>query len=59
MDEQQAMDVILKLSDGIDPDSGEKLPPDSVCHRPAVIRALFAAVLALKYQAKYKDKDTA
>ena len=54
MEENQAMELILKLVDGKDPETGEALPADSICHRPQVMRAMFAAVLALKYQAKYK-----
>ena len=56
MEEQQAMDILLKLADGLDPATDKPLAEDCVCNQPQVIRAMFAAVLALKYQAKYKGK---
>ena len=55
MEEKQAMDILLKLTDGLDPETGQPLDAGSVCHQPQVMRAMFAAVLALKYQAKYKN----
>ena len=56
MKEQKALEIVMKLADGLDPESGESLPKDSPYNNPDVIRALFMAVLALKYQIKYKDK---
>ncbi len=40
MDQQRAKEIIHILSDGIDPFTGEVLPPDHVCNQPDVIRAL-------------------
>ena len=32
--------LLTELADGVDPLTGECLPPDSVCNRPEIIRAL-------------------
>lgn len=57
MDESKALDIVMKLADGVDPRSGQSLPPESPYQDPETIRALFMAVLALKYQQKYKNQD--
>jgi len=54
MEDKQAMEMILKLVDGVDPETGAALPADSVVQKPQVMRALFASVLALKFQAKHR-----
>ena len=58
MDENKALDIIMKLADGVDPRTGETLPAESPYQHPETLRALFMAVLALKYQQKYKNKDS-
>ena len=57
MDESTALEIVMKLVDGVDPRTGEKLPPESPYQDAETIRALFTAVLALKYQQKYKHRD--
>lgn len=57
MDESKALEIVMKLVDGVNPRTGESLPPESPYQDPETIRALFTAVLALKYQQKYKRKD--
>ncbi len=47
MNQEQARTLIAALADGFDPDTGDALPVDSVCQRPAVIRALYLAAQAL------------
>jgi len=47
MSPQEARRVIDTLADGVDPESGEILPPESVLQRPSVLRALFVASRAL------------
>jgi hypothetical protein len=47
MDAADALPILRSLSDGRNPHSGAPLPGESVFQRPEVIRALFAAVLAL------------
>ena len=54
MDEGKALDIVMKLMDGLDPRTGDELPPESPYQHPDTIRALFMAVLALKYQQKHK-----
>lgn len=56
MDEHKALKIVMDLADGVDPQSGNTLPPESPYQNPETIRALFAATLALKYQIKYKNK---
>ena len=50
MDESKALDIVMKLADGMDPRTGQSLPTESPYQDPETIRALFIAVLALKYQ---------
>ena len=57
MDESTALEIVMKLVDGVDPRTEKKLPPESPYQDAETIRALFTAVLALKYQQKYKHKD--
>jgi len=47
MDAAEALPILRALADGRDPASGAPLGAESVFQRPEVIRALFAAVLAL------------
>lgn len=47
MDAAEALPILRALADGRDPASGAPLGRESVFQRPEVIRALFAAVLAL------------
>ena len=54
MEEQKALEIVMQLADGVDPKTGSPLPPESPYQEPETIRALFMAVLALKYQLKHK-----
>lgn len=58
MDESKALEIVMKLVDGVNPRTGESLPPESPYQDPETTGALFTAVLALKYQQKYKRKDS-
>jgi len=40
--------ILRSLADGIDPDSGEPVPPDSIVRRPLVIQALYEAIIVLE-----------
>ena len=40
MELKQAEALLTELADGVDPLTGERLPADSVCNRPEIIRAL-------------------
>ncbi|MCE9638382.1 MAG: hypothetical protein K8T90_21995 [Planctomycetes bacterium] len=44
----EALLVLRRLRDGIDPRSGAEIAPDHLCQRADVVRALFAAVDALE-----------
>ena len=49
MDAAQALAVVRSLANGIDPESGEVFPPESVYQRPQVVRALYSAAAALEH----------
>ena len=40
MELERARALLTELADGVDPLTGECLPPESVCNRPEIIRAL-------------------
>lgn len=52
----EAKKIIESLANGIDPETGEILPPQSTLNSPAVIRALFIAGNALDRAAKHADR---
>ncbi len=54
MEEQRALEIVMQLADGVDPKTGSALPPESPYQDPDTIRALFMAILALKFQIKHK-----
>lgn len=43
MELERARTLLTELADGVDPLTGECLPPDSVCNRPEIIRAALRA----------------
>lgn len=47
MTNETALEILQRMADGVDPDTGELLAADHLCNRPAVIRALIAATRAL------------
>lgn len=57
MDEEQALDVIRPLADGILPTTGEELPPDSPLQHPHIVRALYLAVQALEAEAQRRSRQ--
>jgi hypothetical protein len=48
MNNSKAMEVLHALVQGIDPETGDELPKNSVLHKADVLRALLAAVSALE-----------
>lgn len=48
MDPKHAREILELLADGVDPATGEVLPPDSVCNRAEVVRALHCALNVLE-----------
>ena len=52
MENAKAADIIATLADGVNPLTGEEFPKDSVYNNPEIIRTLFAAVEALKQEAR-------
>lgn len=47
MDITRAKEILKILADGIDPLTGELLPPDHLCNQPEVIRAFHEILTAL------------
>ena len=43
MDIERARALILALAEGIDPITGEVLPPEHICNNPEIIRAFYTA----------------
>ena len=58
MTNETALEILLRMADGVDPDTGELLAADHLCNRPAVIRALIAAVQALSSQLSLGEAQT-
>ena len=50
MEASKAREILQALLDGVDPESGELMPDDSVFCEPNVIRALHHAILAMTEQ---------
>lgn len=48
MKEQRARDILQSLVDGIDPSTGEDLPPGSILQKADVLRALLVGLTALE-----------
>jgi hypothetical protein len=47
MDQAQALAIVRSLANGVDPESGEVVTPESASQRPQVVRALSDAAAAL------------
>lgn len=56
MKEMGALKIIQALADGVNPCTGEVLSPDSILENPQIIRALFAAIEALKAKMKRQER---
>ena len=56
MDNAQAGDILTKLAQGIDPETGEVLDAVPTLQRPDVIRALFQGALALQEGSEARRK---
>lgn len=57
MDIIKAKEIVEMLADGIDPTTGEVLPPDSHWNNPEIIRALFTVLRAVRIPAKLSRKS--
>lgn len=56
MDIQRALMVIGALADGVDPETGEVLPPSSILQSPNVIRALICLIDCAKQAGERKTE---
>jgi hypothetical protein len=56
MDVDQAIGIIRKLADGVDPATGERLPPSSVCQKADTVRALHLALEGLDRLKRHKER---
>jgi len=57
MNNHEAARILETLAAGCDPDTGTKLPKESILHNADVVRALYSAVRALK-RATAPDSST-
>lgn len=48
MNSHEAVKILSRLAEGVDPNTGEQLPKDGIYDQPEVIRALFIAIEALQ-----------
>lgn len=58
MDKDKAVSILGALAQGVDPNTGEVLPTNSVYNYPDVIRALFFSLNELKASPKKKVKKS-
>ena len=58
MQSAQALAVVRSLANGIDPESGEVFPAQSVYQRPQVVRALYEAASALERVERFERRKT-
>jgi hypothetical protein len=56
MDTKSALNILTALADGVDPNTGEVLPNDSLLLNPKVIRALFTAIDAIEGRRKAEER---
>lgn len=52
-----ALRIVQFLADGLDPETSQRLPDESVFNRPDVVRALHIAVSALERFDRRKQRD--
>ena len=56
MERSAALDILVALADGCDPNTGEVFPPGHVVQQPNVIRALGVAVTALREYTRFRGR---
>ena len=56
MDQSQALAVVRSLANGVDPETGEVFPAESVYQRPQTVRALYEAAAALERMERFERR---
>ena len=56
MNQTDALSVVRSLANGVDPESGEVFPADSVYQRAQTVRALYAAAEALEKSERFERR---
>ena len=56
MNQTEALSVVRSLANGVDPESGEVFPADSIYQRAPVVRALYAAAEALEKSERFERR---
>jgi len=56
VDDAQALEIIRRLADGVDPFTGEIFPADSPYQNADIVRALHTAIEALEKSAKNAER---
>ena len=57
MDIIKAKEIVEMLADGVDPITGEVLPPDSHYNNPEIIRALFTVLRSVRMPPRASKKS--
>ncbi len=56
MNQAEALSVVRSLANGVDPESGEVFPGDSIYQRAQTVRALYAAAEALEKSERFERR---
>jgi len=56
MDVDQAIEIVTELADGVDPTTGERLPPSSAYEQGGTLRALHLAFEGLDRLKRVKER---
>ena len=56
MNQAEALSVVRSLANGVDPETGEVFPADSVYQRAQTVRALYAAAEALEKSERFERR---
>jgi hypothetical protein len=57
MEPREAIEIIRKLADGVDPSTGERFPPGSTYQQADTVRALYLALEGLDRLRRVKEKQ--
>ena len=58
VDVSRAKEILKILSDGIDPITGEILPPDNVCNQGEIVRAFYTVLNELDKPTEKRNRNT-
>jgi hypothetical protein len=56
MDVPEALKIIRSLANGVDPESGKMVHENSICRKPAIVKALNRAISSLVHEQKREQR---